>query len=160
MHVFFMEAPMRTQSIPTMPPLPWQRCSRASMLLPQNRQRCWRTGELLRRRLPRLPAEDRRRLTGSTAHPGSSDRFELFMLRGEAYFENGPSSTAAEAFDSASHVVPPQENLLTPHAPAPRQCLVRTSPALKYTPSGGFAGPIDIIIPESRTKAMQALSKD
>jgi len=98
-------------------------------------------------------------LTGDAAKAGSAQRYDLFMLRGEALLKMNQAGLAADAFDSASRVVRTQEDLKRTAAARATALLVRASPGLKYTPAAGGAA-IEIIPTESRAKAIEALSKD
>lgn len=87
------------------------------------------------------------------------DHYELLMLKGECLLQLKSPSYAANAFEdaraAAGNDVPKRATA------AANELLARRAPALKYVPkSGTNREPIDVLAPDSRKRAMQAMRDD
>lgn len=100
-------------------------------------------------------------LVGSEARQGSPGRYDLFLLRGECLLQMKRADLAADAFDAAARSVK-GENDLKRVAPARAMAiLIKSSANLAYRPKGASAADaIDIVNPELRKKALEALLQD
>ena len=98
-------------------------------------------------------------LTGSTAKPGSSQRYDALMLRGECMLQLKRGDLAADAFESAARAVKAEGDLKRVAAAKAVAVLIRESTQLKYK-SAQKSEPVDIVQPSSRSEAMKALLED
>ena len=85
------------------------------------------------------------------------ERYQLLMLKGEALIQTNKASMAATAFDQARRAAPHGRAAAIAGA---NVLLVRASPANRYAPKKPGAEPIDIVRPESRAAAFDALRDD
>jgi hypothetical protein len=103
-------------------------------------------------------------ISGVLAMPDSrknlDQRYDLFMLRGEALLQLKIGEVADDAFHAAAMVV---KNGGDPKKFADAEAmsiLIKVSPGLKYQPKDKSQQPIDIVPMESRKAAMLALLDD
>jgi hypothetical protein len=102
-------------------------------------------------------------LAGPTAKPGSPQRYDLFMLRGECLMQMRRGDLAASAFESAALACKdsgPMTSFATAQATA---ILIKASPGLRYKPKlnpSSDPNGIDIVPAEGRKAAMLALLDD
>ena len=85
------------------------------------------------------------------------ERYQLLMLKGEALIQSNKTSMAATAFDQARRAAPDGRAAAIAGA---NVLLVRASPGNRYAPKKPGAEPIDIVRPESRPAAFDALRDD
>lgn len=97
-------------------------------------------------------------LASPQAKPGSKERYDALMLRGECMLQLKEPDLASSAFMSAANVMRADPNLADTATARAMSILVKSSPNLKYVPAGGE--PIDISDPASRKKALAALLTD
>ena len=99
------------------------------------------------------------------ARPGSLERYDLLVLRGECLLNLKEPQLARGAFDSAARSLKvgakDDKALGVAHATA---ILIDKSPGMRYKPAspaeGGGGEGIDIVSPDSRPAALQALYRD
>jgi hypothetical protein len=100
-------------------------------------------------------------LAGKSAPPGSQERFDLLMLRGECMLRLKQSSLAADAFDAAARARRQQGDVKRLAEAKATAVLLSASRGLKFQPRGGGGGggaeAIDVVAPEARRQAMAAL---
>jgi hypothetical protein len=98
-------------------------------------------------------------LRGKAAQP--YDRSELLTLKGEAHLRLRASDAAAQAFHQAAEATDDREKQATARA---TEQLIRRSRNLAYTPrkvpKGGRPDPIDLLDPDQRRAALQAMFAD
>ncbi len=97
-------------------------------------------------------------LTSNQVKPGSIERYDLLMLRGESMLHLRMAAAAAEAFDSAALVLKQQGDIPRVAAAKAVSVLIKASPGLVYKPkdSNGNTS-FDIINPDTRKEAMKLL---
>ena len=96
----------------------------------------------------------------NAARPGTVDRFELLMLRGECLLRMRQPASAAAAYDAAAASMKTSRDVARVATATALSTLAKASPQLSYTPKAVGAAPIDIVNPESRPKALKALYDD
>lgn len=101
--------------------------------------------------------------------PGSPERYDLLVLRGECMLRLKQRAAAQEAFGAAAMVMKNRQDLPRVAAAKGMSVLVKESPGLTYKPGRksndqGASSPadaaIDIVNPDSRKVAFQALYQD
>jgi hypothetical protein len=88
------------------------------------------------------------------------ERYDLFMLRGECLLQLKSADIADDTFHSAATVLKGSDEMKKIADAEAVAILIKASPGLKYTPRTAGAQPIDIVNPESRKAALQALFDD
>jgi hypothetical protein len=86
-----------------------------------------------------------------------NERFALLMLKGEALIQTNKASMAGNAFEQARRAAADGRDAAVARA---YMLLVRASPSSKYAPKKPGSEPIDIVNPESRRAALEALRVD
>jgi hypothetical protein len=101
------------------------------------------------------------RLLGSNAAPpGTVERYDLLLLRGECLLALRQQAAAAEVFEAAANVLNDRGDLKQTAAAKALAVLVRASPGLKYGSKTTSPGGIDIVDPATRKDAINALRAD
>jgi hypothetical protein len=94
------------------------------------------------------------------ARPGTTDRYELLMLRGECLLRMRQPAGAASAYDAAAASMKTSRDVARVAKATALAALCKASPSLTYTRKAPGSSPIDIVNAESRLKALQALYDD
>ena len=101
-------------------------------------------------------------LSSTSIKPGSTERYDLLMMRGECMLKMKQPVAAATAFDAAANIRKNQVDLPRIANAEAMQALVKASKGLKYKPRNSPPGDegIDIVAPDSRKQAFGAMFED
>jgi hypothetical protein len=101
-----------------------------------------------------------RLLAGNAAPPGTVERYELLLLRGECLLALRQQVAAAEVFDAAANVLGEPRDLKQVAAAKALAVLIRASSNLKYKSRTTDSDGIDIADPMTRKNAINVLRAD
>ena len=102
-------------------------------------------------------------LSSNTVPAGSTQRYDLFMLRGECLLRLKQRPAAQSAFESAAGVLKNKGDVDRVAAATAIAALIKKSPGLTYKSAAGSQGDpqtFDIVEPDTRKAAMSALYHD
>jgi tetratricopeptide (TPR) repeat protein len=96
-------------------------------------------------------------LSAANTKPSREARYDLFVLRGECLLRMNERTLAIDAFRSAARTMKQDGDVQKAATAAGTALLVEASRNLKYTSPRQPADAMDVVEPESRKKAMNAL---